>query len=173
VSAIKKAIIGKADIFISHSSKMAYAFIRHPWAPINWGTGAYENWLTQVAQAWKLTGDEKYRYWIIRTCDNTLGANPLGLSYVVGAGTKTVRAPLHNSRYGTTGEVVDGMQVEGPVQKGEGYRIAEVAYPKINEKFACLYTFVDNHFAIVMDEGVVANQAQSMAVFGLLLPDKK
>jgi endoglucanase len=171
--AIKKAIIAKADLFIAHSSKMAYAFIRHPWAPINWGTGAYENWLNQVVQAWKLTGDDKYKYWIVRTCDNTLGANPMGLSYVVGAGTKTVRAPLHNSRYGTTGEVVDGMQVEGPVQKGDGYRIIETSYPKIKENFACLYTFVDNHFAIVMNEGVVPNQAQSMAVFGLLLPDKK
>jgi hypothetical protein len=172
-AAIRKAIIGKADLFITHSSKMAYAFIRHPWAPINWGTGAYENWLTQVVQAWKLTGDEKYKYWIVRTCDNTLGANPLGVSYIVGAGTKTVRAPLHNSRYGTSGEVVEGMQVEGPVQKGEGYRISETAYPKINEKFACLYTFVDSHFAIVINEGVVINQANSMAVFGLLLPDRK
>ncbi len=171
--AVKKAIVAKADLFISHCSTMSYAFIRHPWAPINWGTGAYENFLNPVLQAYKLTGDRKYLGWIVRTCDNTLGANPICRSYVVGAGTRTVRAPLHNSRYGVSGEVVDGQQVEGPVQKGDGYRVPEVAYPKIRDNFASLYTFVDNHFAIAMDEGGSVNQAQSMAVFGLLLPDRR
>jgi len=167
---VRRAIIRRADLCIRHSSTMAYGFIRHPWAPINWGTGAYENWLLPVVQAHELTGEPKYLSWIIRTCDNTLGANPLNRSYVVGAGERTVRAPLHNSRYGISGEVVDGQQVEGPVQSGDGYAVRETAYPRIREDFACLHTFVDVHFAIVMDEGVVSSQAKSMAVFGLLLP---
>ncbi|HCE44124.1 MAG TPA: hypothetical protein DET40_11295 [Lentisphaeria bacterium] len=170
---VKKAVIRMADLFIDHCSKMGYAFIRHPWSPINWGTGAYENHLPVILWSYKLTGDKKYLYWIVRTCDNTLGANPMNLSYIVGAGARTVRAPLHNSRYGHKGEVVDGQQVEGPVQKGDGYRVLETAYPKIQDNFASLYTFVDNHFAIGMDEGVVPNQAQSMAIFGFLLPDKQ
>jgi endoglucanase len=170
---VKKSIIRMADLFIELSSKMAYGFIRHPWSPINWGTGAYENHLPVILWSYKLTGDKKYLYWIVRTCDNTLGANPMNLSYIVGAGAKTVRAPLHNSRYGHMGEVVNGQQVEGPVQKGDGYRVVETTYPKIQDNFASLYTFVDNHFAIGMDEGVVPNQAQSMAIFGFLLPDKK
>jgi hypothetical protein len=170
---IKAAIIKRADLFIQLCSTMSYAFIRHPWAPINWGTGAYENFVTQVVQAYVLTSDRKYLSWIVRTCDNTLGANPLCRSYIVGAGERTVRAPLHNSRYGVTGEVVAGQQVEGPVQAGDGYRIQETAYPKIRTNFASLYTFVDNHFAIGMDEGGSSNQAQSMAVFGLMLPDRK
>ncbi len=120
-----------------------------------------------------LTGGEKYRLWIVRTCDNTLGANPLNRSYIVGAGTRTVRCPLHNSRYSHLGEVVDGQQVQGPHHKGAGYRVTEVAYPKIREKFASLYTFCDNHFCIAMDEGLSTTQARTMAVFGLLLPDRK
>ncbi len=170
---IRKAIIANADYFIAQCSTMGYGFIRNPWSPINWGTGAYENFLPVIVWSYKLTGDRKYLGWIIRTCDNTLGANPMNLSYIVGAGTRTVRAPLHNSRYSHFGEVVNGQQVEGPVQKGDGYRILESTYPAINDKFANLYTFVDLHFAIGMDEGVVPNQAQSMAVFGLLLPDRK
>ncbi len=170
---VKKSIIRMADLFIDLSSKMAYSFIRHPWSPINWGTGAYENHLPVILWSYKITGDKKYLYWIVRTCDNTLGANPMNLSYIVGAGIRTVRAPLHNSRYSHLGEVVNGQQVEGPVQKGDGYRVTETAYPKINEKFALLYTFVDLHFAIGMDEGVSPYQAQSMAIFGFLLPDKK
>jgi hypothetical protein len=172
-TSIRRAILDRADAFIRNCQTMAYGFIRHPMAPINWGTGAYENYLPVILWAHHLTGDERYRAWIVRTCDNTLGANPLGLSYIVGLGTRTVRAPLHNSRYGHLGEVVPGQQVEGPVQAGGGYRVAEVAYPPPRADFASLQNFVDCHFAIDMDEGVVASQAKTMAAFGLLLPDRK
>lgn len=168
---VEQAIIQRADLFIRYCEKMPYGFIRHPWGPINWGTGAYENNLPPVIWAMKLTGDAKYRSWIIRTCDNTLGANPLNRSYIVGLGTRTVRAPLHNSRYCHRGEVVDGQQVQGPVQAGDGYHVADTAYPPLRVDFANLQTFVDCHFAIGMDEGLVTSQAKSMATFGLLLPD--
>lgn len=168
--AVREAIVKKADTFIEYCSRMAYAFIRHPWAPINWGTGAYENWLDQVVQAHWLTGDPKYLRWIVHTCDNTLGANPLNRSYIVGLGMRTVHAPLHNSRYGQAGEVAEGMQVQGPNQNGDGYQVQETAYPALRSDFAPLQTFVDGHFAIGMDEGTVSSQAQSMAIFGLLLP---
>ena len=170
---VRDAIVRHADLLIRYSSTMAYGFIRHPYAPISWGTGAYENHLPPVAWAWKLTGDERYRSWMIRTCDNTLGANPMNLSYVVGLGTRTVRAPLHNSRYGHLGEVVNGIQVEGPVQAADGYDVAATAWPKSRPDFAPLYTFVDAHFAIGMDEGLVSSEAQSMAIFGLLLADHR
>ncbi len=169
--AVRAAIVRKADLFIQHSSKMAYGFIRHPWAPISWGTGAYENWLEPLLWAHALTGDAKYRLWIIRTCDNTLGANPLGLSYITGLGARTIRAPLHSSRFGATGEVAAGLQCQGPNFRGDGYRISETAYPALREDFAPLYTFVDAHFAIAMDEGVTSAMARSMAVFGLLQED--
>ena len=152
-AAVRKAIVLKADTFIQRCSAMPYAFVRHPWAPISWGTGAYENWR-----------------WIVHTCDNTLGANPLNLSYIVGLGARTVRAPLHSSRYSQAGEVAEGMQVQGPNQNGDGYQVQETAYPALRSDFASLQTFVDCHFAIAMDEGTVTSQAQSMAIFGLLLP---
>ena len=169
--AVREAIIRKADVFIQFSSEMGYGFIRHPWAPISWGTGAYQSWLDPLLWAHQLTGDPKYRTWIIRTCDNTLGANPLGLSWITGLGTRAIRAPLHNSRYGASGEVVAGLQGQGPNQRGEGYRVAEVAYPALRENFAPLYTYVDVHFAIAMNEGLTKSMAKSMAVFGLLQED--
>ncbi len=172
-AAIRRAIIRRADLFIEHCSTMAYRFIRHPWAPITWGTGAYQNWLAPLQWAYTLTGDETYRAWMVHTCDNTLGANPLGISYITGLGTRTVRAPLHNSRYSHLGEVAPGMQVQGPNQRGEGYRVQETAYPALREDFASLYTFVDCHFAIAMDEGTISSQARSMAAFGLLQPDRE
>jgi endoglucanase len=170
-SAVRRAILRQADEFVANAETMGYAFIKHPYAPINWGTGAYENFLYPVIWAWSLTGEERYLRWMVHTCDNTLGANPLNLSWIVDLGTKTIRAPLHNSRYGTSGEVAPGLQSEGPNQAADGYRVRESFHPSVDADLPPLYSFVDCHFAIAMDEGVVRAQANTMAAFGLLLPD--
>jgi endoglucanase len=171
--AVKRAILRYADRFIAVSSTMSYGFLRHPESPITWGTGAQLHWAVPATWAYYLTENDKYRYWIVRSCDNTLGANPLGLSYIAGLGTRTARAPLHNSRYSHLGEVMDGMQVNGPFEQGEGYNVKETAYPKIRPDFANLYTFVDAHFAIGMDEGLSRTQSEAMSVFGFLLHPRK
>ena len=168
---VRAAILREAYSYIEGSDQMAYKFIRHPYAPINWGTGAYGNFLPPVLAAWFLTGDRKYLDWTIRTCDNMLGANPLGLCWITGPGERTIRAPLHNSRYRPEGTVVDGMQGEGPWARGGGYNFEDTVYPKHDPQFAPMHNHVDCHFAIGMDEGVVNHQALDMAVFGLLLPD--
>jgi len=167
-AAARSALLRWADWMIGVSATMAYGFVRHPQAPITWGSGATEHYAIPVLRAWHLTRDSKYLTWLVRTCDNTLGANPLGVSYITGLGERCVRAPLHNSRYGPSGEVAPGQQVEGPNARGEGYRVQEVAFPKLRGEFASLYTFADCHFAIAMDEGLVRAQAESMAVFGVL-----
>ncbi len=166
-----KAICREADMYINGSRKMAYKFIRHPYAPIGWGNGTYAQFLTIVRHAWAITREPEYYRWIVKSCDNTLGCNPLNLSWVVGLGTRTIRAPLHNSRYNPTGMVVDGQQAEGPHSKGKAYNYQETVYPPHSNQFAVMYAFVDSHFAIAMDEGMVNRQAETMASFGILLPD--
>ncbi|HEY3284064.1 MAG TPA: glycoside hydrolase family 9 protein [Armatimonadota bacterium] len=168
--AVRSALLRTADTFIADSSRMPYSFLRHPGAPISWGTGAQLHYAMPVAWAWALTRKATYRDWLLRSCDNTLGANPLGISYIVGLGTRTVRAPLHNSRYGHQGEVAAGMQANGPMENPEGYRVRESFYPAPRADFASLYSFVDCHFSIAMDEGLVRSQAEAMALFGLLQP---
>ena len=168
---VRAALVREADFYIEGSDQMAYKFIRHPDAPLNWGTGAYGNVLQPVLDAWFLTGEKKYRDWTIRTCDNMLGANPLGLCWITGLGERTIRAPLHNSRYRPEGTVVDGQQAEGPWARGGGYNYEDTVYPRHDPLFAPMYNHVDCHFAIGMDEGVVNHQALDMAVLGLLLPD--
>ncbi|MEI8386434.1 MAG: glycoside hydrolase family 9 protein [Verrucomicrobiota bacterium] len=170
---IRKAIITRADDYIKIDQTLAYKTYRHPYAPIGWGTGAYPNFIDPVLWAWELTKDPKYMEWIIRSCDHTLGANPLGRSFVVGLGGRTVRAPLHNSRYSHFGEAVPGMHVQGPNQKGDSYNVKETAHPKIRPEFAPLYTYVDSTFAIAMNEGTIPSQARLMALFGILRPDAK
>ncbi len=166
--AVLGAIRKEADMYIRGSEKMAYKFVKHPYAPVTWGTGAYENYAIPVAFLWKVTGEEKWREWLIRTCDNTLGANPMGLSWISGLGERTVRCPLHNSRYRPAGLPVDGIQVEGPNKNFAGYSYKDTAYPRCTERFAIMYEFADVHFAIAMDEPVVNNMANTMFVFGLL-----
>jgi hypothetical protein len=168
---VLNAVVREADWYIDYSGRMAYKFVRHPDAPISWGTGAYGVHLRPVLAAWFATGDVKYRNWVVRTCDGMLGANPLGLSWIVGLGERTIRAPLHNSRYRPEGVVVDGMQAEGPNSRGQGYNYQDTVYPPHRREFASMHAFVDCHFAIAMDEGLVRTQALDMAVFGLLLPD--
>ncbi len=169
-AAAKNAIVKDADGLINSVKNAAYPFIRHPWAPINWGTGAYENMLHPIVYAWAVTGDAKYRDWIVRNCDNTLGCNPMSIVWMAGLGGRRIHAPLHNSRY-SPGGVVAGIECEGPVQKGDGYNWKETAVPAPRTDSASLYTFSDCHFAIGMDEGVVNAQAKTLAAFGLLLPD--
>ena len=176
-AAVKKAAIGairrEAEMYVRGSSQMAYKFVRHPYAPISWGTGAYENYCKPVAAMWALTGEAKWRDWLVRTCDNTLGANPLCLSYVTGLGPRRVHMPLHNSRYSPLGEAAPGMQVEGPVAAGDGGKrnVNGTFHPTFTDSHAVLHSFVDVAFAIGMDEGLTISQAHTMAIFGLLLPD--
>lgn len=172
-TSVKNAIKAKADIYISLCKSQGYWFLRHPWAPINWGTGAHCSHALPALWTYHLTKDKKYLMWVIRTADNACGANPMNLSWTVNLGTRTVRAPLHNSRYSHLGEVVTGQQVQGPHHQGAGYRVKEVAYPKLDGKFASLQTFCDNHWCIAMDEGTIPATAIEMSVYGLLLPDRK
>ena len=175
-SDVIRAICDEADSYLKGTQSDAYPFIRHPNAPINWGTGAYEHFLVPVWHAWAFTDNrlkaKAYREAMIHTADNTLGMNPMNLSWIVGLGSKTARAPLHNSRFNPTGFSVPGIQVQGPDVKGREYRFSETLYPKLGNA-AHLYAFVDAIFAIGMDEGTVNHQAETMAAFGLLLPDRK
>lgn len=155
-------------MYVRGSGQMAYKFLRHPYAPITWGTGAYENYAVPAAYLWKLTGESKWRDWLVRTCDNTLGANPMGLSWITGLGSRTVRCPLHNSRYRPEGLPADGIQEQGPNKNFAGYSYRDTAYPRCAERFALLYQHSDVHFAIAMDEPTVNNMANTMFIFGLL-----
>ena len=170
-AAAKDALVREADRLCKTAEATAYPFIRHPWAPMSWGTGAYQNHLMPVVYAWAATGDAKYRDSIVRTCDNTLGCNPMSICWMTGIGGRRIHAPLHNSRYAPDGPVA-GLQCQGPSQRGEGYRYKETAFPAHRSDTASLYAFADVHFAIAMDEGTVNSQALTLAAFGLLLPDR-
>lgn len=173
-SNVVRAICEEADLYLKGSNQAPYKFIRHPYAPINWGTGSYTHFLTVVWHAWAFTDNKlkvkTYYDAMIKTADNTLGCNPMNLSWIVGLGSNSVHAPLHNSRFNPTGFSVPGMQVQGPDNIGREYNYAATLYPQRGDS-PPLYCFIDAIFAIGMDEGTVRSQAETMAAFGLLLPD--
>ncbi len=175
-SNVVRAICDEADAYIKASNRAAYKFVRHGYAPINWGTGAYEHFLTVVWHAWACTNNklkvQEYYDAMIRTADNTLGCNPLNISWIVGLGSNTIHAPLHNSRFNPTGFSAKGMQAQGPDDRGKEYNYTATLFPK-RDNTPPLYCFIDSIFAIGMDEGTVITQAETMAAFGLLLPDAK
>ena len=175
-SDVIRAICEEADAYIAFSNKAPYKFVRHNNAPINWGTGAYEHFLTVVWHAWAFTDNKlkvkTYRDAMIKTADNTLGCNPLDLCWIVGLGSNSVHAPLHNSRFNPTGFSVRGMHVQGPDDGGKEYNYTNTLFPK-RDKTPSLYCYIDAIFAIGMNEGTVGHQAETMAAFGLLLPDVK
>ena len=175
-SDIITAICEEADMYIKASNLAPYKFVRHPYAPINWGTGAYEHFLSVVWHAWAFADNnlkvKTYRESMIKTADNTLGCNPLNLSWIDGLGSNGIHAPLHNSRFNPSGFSVPGMQAQGPDNRGREYNYVDTLFPK-RDKTPPLYCFVDCIFAIGMDEGTVNTQAETMAAFGLLLPDVK
>jgi hypothetical protein len=175
-SNVVRAICEEADRYVNGSNRAPYKFIRHPYAPINWGTGAYEHFLTVVWHAWAFTENilkvQTYYDAMIKTADNTLGCNPLNLSWIVGLGSNSIHAPLHNSRFNPTGFSVRGMQSQGPDSGGREYNYAATLFPTRGDT-PPLYCFIDSIFAIGMDEGTVIHQAETMAAFGLLLPDAK
>ena len=64
------------------------------------------------------------------------------------------------------------MQSQGPDDRGRDYNYTATLFPK-RDNTPPLYCFIDSIFAIGMDEGTVIHQAETMAAFGLLLPDAK
>ncbi len=165
---ILNALKAEYTMFVNGSSKNPYKFLRNPFAPIMWGSGAYENFAVNAGFYYALTGDKACRDWLIRTCDNTLGANPMGISWITGLGARTIRCPLHNCRYRSDGLPVAGLQAQGPMQKGDAYSYHDTVYPRHDEYRANLHAWIDTHFAIVMDEPTVNNMVNTMFVFGLL-----
>lgn len=175
-SDIYKAVKKEGDSYVSegHAGHMNYPHILHAWAPITWASGAHPNYLMPVLNLSVRSPDAaeraNYRRWMVRSADHCLGRHPLGLCWTVGIGPRTVRAPLHNSRYSASGLPVTGMQAQGPHKDASGYNYAATCYPKGDSSFAPLQTFADAFWAIAMDEGTINNQAFTMALFGALLP---
>lgn len=178
---IRRAIVRRADEWIANAQTYAYRFVKHPYAPISWGTGAYPIWGEVLMWAHKLTGDAKYRDWLSLTCDFALGCHPMGTVFITGLGQRTIHNPLHLlGFYNRVGRMPPGLQSEGPYAVGKQLEEQPTAststwwqptlFPRVG--WSPLQTYCDARFMPGMNEGITTNMAKTVMAFGYLLPDR-
>jgi len=134
--AIRKRIVGAADVFIKAQQKEGYRtpLQRTPDGKYIWGSNSFVlNNMIVLGLAHEFTKDERYLDAMIMGMDYLLGRNPLGQSYVSGYGEKPLENPHHrfwafqaNARYpkAPAGVVSGGpnSSVDDPYAKAAGLK---------------------------------------------------
>lgn len=79
-----------------------------------WGSNlSVCNYGNMLYDAYVLTGDEKYLHGAMEQLHYITGRNPMGISYVTGCGTSTIKYPHHRPS-GYNGKALPGMVSGGP-----------------------------------------------------------
>lgn len=93
--AARAGIVAAADGFLAEEPRTGYAI---PYASLRYGWGSNATILNRamlLALAARFTGAARYRAGAVDAADYVLGRNPLGQSYVSGAGWKPLANPHH------------------------------------------------------------------------------
>lgn len=91
----RASIIAAADGFLAEDARTGY---RIPHASLNYAWGSNSTILNRamlLGLAGRFTGDRRYRAGAVDAADYILGRNPLGQSFVSGAGTRPLINPHH------------------------------------------------------------------------------
>jgi len=175
--AVLSAFKRRMATWVQYAETTGYRYMRHPWAPNTWGTGAYPTWMFTPIEAYALQRDPKYLKWIILTCDFSLGCNPMNTVFTVGLGKRYVTGPLHAyGRYSPEGHI-PGIQCEGPSPQTGGKAaamnmtswIAAGLYP--HGPWPQLHTYTDVEMSPGMNEGITISMAKTALAYGFLMPD--
>ncbi|MDP7251079.1 MAG: glycoside hydrolase family 9 protein [Planctomycetota bacterium] len=162
-------------LWIRMASTTGYRYMRSPYAPNTWGTGAYPGWLYTPMQAYTLLKDPQYLKWIQLTCDFSLGCHPMNTVFTTGLGQRSISGPLHSyARYSPDGPM-PGIQCEGPSPQTGGKPaggsmtswIAAGLFP--NGPWPQLHTYTDVEMAPGMNEGVVPTMTKTAIAYGFLI----
>jgi endoglucanase len=173
---ILRAYKQRLDFWIRSAESTAYRCFKHPWVPINWGSGAFPNGLLDLMEGHALLKDPAYLKWIVLTCDFSLGCHPMGTVFTTRLGQRSISGPLHMySRYSPNGPIA-GIQCEGPNAETGGKKasgdmgtwIGAMLYPA--GPWPALQTYSDVSMLPSMCEGIVLNQIRTAIAYGYLLP---
>lgn len=174
-SKILDAFKSRMAVWIQYAETTGYRFMRHPWAPNTWGTGAYPHWLVTPMQAYTLLEEPEYLKWIILTCDFSLGCHPMNTVFTVGLGQRSISGPLHiYGRYSPDGPIT-GTQCEGPSPRTGGATPGMSLSSWIDASlfppgpWPQLHTYCDVEFCPDMCEGVVPTMAKTAIAYGFLI----
>ena len=175
---IVSAFRGMLGWWITCAKTTAYRYMRHPYAPNNWGTGCHPKWIDVAIQGYVLTKDPAYLEWTILTCDFALGCHPMNTVFSTRLGQRCISGPLHTfGRYSPEGPIA-GIQCEGPSQQkgsakpsgGMSSWVGAMLYP--HGDWPQLHTYTDVIMSPGMNEGVVRDQIKTAVVYGFLLPQR-
>ena len=149
----------------------------------DWGAGtAQSQWLFRIharQQLGDLSAAEEQKYFnaISMSSDYVLGANPLGMSWITGLGSRTPQDPLHADALSFKKDglgLMPGIPVYGPVEElsafsyydyGENVMYPAFALRPLMRRYADIHTFVTNN---ELDVGVQASHAE---LFSRLIAD--
>ncbi len=112
----KSVVLSQADDFAEISAEQAYGVATESY---HWGSNmTIANYGIILAQAYDITGEQKYIDAAQAQLNYLLGTNPLGTCFVTGYGTATPVAPHHRPSM-AVGEPMKGMLVGGVNQNLE------------------------------------------------------
>lgn len=175
---ILRAYKKRLDFWAQSAEGNAYRLFKHPWVPINWGSGAFPKGLLDLMEGHALLKDPAYLKWIALSCDFSLGCDPMGTVFTTRLGRRCISGPLHIYSHYSPNAPIAGIQCEGPSAEEGGKKmtgdmgtwIGAMLYPA--GPWPAMQTYSDVTMLPVMCEGVVANQIRTAIAYGYLLPQE-
>ena len=172
-AAALSALKARADSFIVSAKKTGYRFVKHPYAPIGWGSYTTPREAGFLFRVHALTQDPALLEWGTYTCDLSLGANADGVSWVTGLGQFSVAHPLQiPSIADGIDQAVPGIVVYGPSSDitGGGIEASVLsAYQPTPGDWPVSQLFADVSYTPILDEFTVSDTlAPTIFAFGYL-----
>jgi endoglucanase len=160
VAICRASMLRAADATLANIESTAYREGRDPGRLIWWGAGTGANYHQPLMRAWFLTGEPKYRDGCIHIAGTWLGVNPLGVTWITGAGYRCV-ANVLNMRSHNDGipEPVPGLPIFGPLALREQkladnpwYDVYYKTFLPAREETPELYQFAAMHWHAMSTE---------------------
>ena len=174
-----------ADVEYIETAKKRTERMAYPWSwGMSWGHGTLPGNMPLIV-AHTVSGDKKYLTAQQINCDNSLGTNPLNMSWVTGLGGRSPKEILLiDSWYMNKPDPVPGMSIAGPFKnvpadtKGAAgdwnwvvaYSHKRV-YPSV-EQWPLLELFFNNRNCPCPNEPMTGTNAMTAASFGYLCKDQ-
>jgi endoglucanase len=171
--AAKQVLVARADSWVTWADGTGRRFVKHPYAGIAVGAGTTPVEAGLLLRVHAMTGDDRYLRWASYTCDQTLGANPSGWSWVTGLGDRPVEGIFHTpSLADDLADPLPGIPIYGPAHYTSASGIHEQIVASFDPPIAewpILERYADATFSPVINEFTVHESiAPAAFAFGYL-----
>jgi endoglucanase len=170
---VHDALVTRAHSWVEWAKRTGYRLVKHPYAPINYGSYTSLGEAGLLLRVHALTQEPELLAWGTYACDHTLGANADGLSWTTGLGLRSVRHPLQIPSIADGIDApVPGITVYGPSATTTGGGIQGsvlAAYSPAADAWPPAERFVDVSYSPLLDEFTINESiAPTAFAFGYL-----